>query len=204
MICAIRKITGTLLRRANRPVRTAFDNESGATAVEFSILFIPFMGLILSLFYVGMQHFAVSHFDMNVNVVMKQVYEGVPLCPGQPTTSPYTAACLAQRVCELPSVIGTSVASCKSTIKADFRKLNADGSDVIPSFFDGTNVASGALGTGSGGIPGDVVLFRAALPFPSWFKFMGYNNQSAPPGFLFAAQAFRVRQIGTYTNVRVN
>lgn len=159
---------------------------------------------MMSLFYIGMQHFAASHFDMNVNLVVKQIYEGVPLCPGQPSTTPYTSACLAQRICENPSLILSSTASCKANIKVDFRKLAADGSDVIPSFFDGTNVVATSLSPGSGGIPGDVVLLRASVPFPSWFSFMGLNSQSSPPGFLFASQAFRVRQIGTYSTVRVN
>ncbi len=189
---------------ANRLRRDRALGESGATAVEFSLLALPFITLMLTLFYTGMQHFAASHFDMNVNLVVKQVYEGVPLCQGQPSTSPYTSACLAQRICEQSTLIMSTTAQCKANIKVDFRRLAADGTDVIPAFFDGTNVSAAALSPGSGGQANDVVLLRAAVPFPSWFAFMGMNNQSAPPGFLFASQAFRVRNMGTYSNVRVN
>lgn len=176
----------------------------GATAVEFSLLFAPFIVALVAMIYMGLHHFANAHFDMNVNQVMKRVYESTPICPGSSPTAPYSAACLAQRICEQPNIIMVSAATCKATIRVDFRPLSGNGSDAIPPLFTNTGINAGALNGSATGKPGDIVMLRAAVPFPSWSMWGPYGQKRGGTYYLYATQVMRVRNLDTFSNVRVN
>lgn len=141
---------------------------------------------------------------MNVNLVMKRVYEGMPLCPGQPSTAPYSASCLAQRICEQPNIIMVSAAQCKARIKVDFRVLAGGSADTIPPLFIPSGVNPAGLNAGQGGVPGQLVMVRAALPFPSWMVWGPFVQKFDGTYYIYSTQALRIRNLDTFRNVRVN
>lgn len=204
MSLAIRKPRRFLCESAIRRDLCLRRHESGATAVEFALLIGPFMLVVLAMIYMGLNYFANAHFDTNVNTVMKRVYEGTPQCSGQPSTAPYSAACLAQRICEQPSIVLLSPVTCKSTIQVDMRKLAGDGSDSIPPLFTASGLNAGAFSGGQAGVAGDIVLVRAVVPYPSWLTWGPFVRKSNGKSYLYAAQAVRVRDMTTYMNVKTN
>ncbi len=204
MISAIHKSLRCFPRPAIRRTRSVFADVQGATAVEFSLLFAPFMVVLIGMFYLGLHHFANAHFDMNVNAVVKRVYESVPLCPGATSGAPYTASCLAQRICEQPNIVMVSAATCKAKIQVDFRYMVGNGGDIVPPLFNAAGVNSGALNSSPAGRPGDIVMIRAALPFPSWMVWGPSVRKRGGSYYLFASQVFRIRNLDSYNNVRVN
>jgi Flp pilus assembly pilin Flp len=204
MFSAIHRLARRLTRPAIRAGSSVKRDQTGVTTVEFSLLIAPFCLTMISMIYLGLHHFGNAHFDMNVNSVMKNVYESVPVCPGQPSTAPYSASCLAQRICEQPNIIMVSAATCKAKIQVDFRQLAGDGTDTIPPLFTTAGLNSAALGSSSAGKPGDIVMVRAALPFPSWLVWGPFAHRTNGVYYLYATQVVRVRNVDTYNNVRVN
>lgn len=174
----------------------------GATAVEFSILIVPFMLMIMGGLGTGTLYWANVAFDANVESISKKVYEEAALCSDGTPAFPYTTACLSQRICEESGLLLVSQATCKSQIRVDIRTLKADGSDpAIPLMVSATGIENSSFGQQFGVKPNVIVMIRAALPVPNWSLWSPQNTSAGGQRILTASSMFRVREQVNYTPV---
>jgi Flp pilus assembly protein TadG len=174
----------------------------GATAVEFSILIIPFMLMIMGGLGTGTLYWANVAFDANVESVAKKVYEEAALCADGTPAFPYTTACLSQRICDESGLLLISRQQCRSRIKVDIRTVKADGSDpTIPAMVSASGIEDTAFGQQFGVKANVIVLIRAAVPVPNWSLWSPQNVAAGGERILTASAMFRVREQVNYSAV---
>jgi hypothetical protein len=179
-------------------------DESGATAVEFSFVVLPFMLIFLGLMYSGFLYWANLTLDKNLENIARAVYDYRPLCGtgAGGANFPYTSSCLRDRICAGVRMILVSEAECRSTLLVDLRVLNGDGSDPIPPMVTGSTINAGSFGEIPGAVEGKMVMIRALLPFPN-FAIFAPESASLEGGkrALMAATAFRVKAMPKFDEV---
>lgn len=190
------------MKTAFQKIRKIAGDVRGATAVEFSILIVPFMLMIMGGLGTGTLYWANVAFDANVESIAKKVYEEAPLCTDGTAAFPYTTNCLSQKICEESGLLLVSQARCKTEIKVDIRTLKADGSDpTIPLMVSPTGIEDASFGQQFGVKPNVIVMIRAALPVPNWSLWSPQNSSAGGQRILTASAMFRVREQVNYVPV---
>lgn len=190
------------MKPLKRIISRMHGDRGGATAVEFSLLIIPFMLMLMGGLGTGTLYWANVAFDANVESIAKKVYEEAALCADGTTNFPYTTACLSQRICEESGMVLVSQAKCKTDIKVDIRTIKADGTDpTIPPMVNGSGIDSTAFGQQFGVKPNVTVLIRAALPVPNWSLWSPGTTSAGGQRILTASAMFRMREQRTYVPV---
>lgn len=190
----MKKITAHFLKIAR--------DARGTTAVEFSILIVPFMLMIMGGLGTGTLYWANVAFDANVESIAKKVYEEAPLCADGTPAFPYTTSCLSQRICEESGLLLVSRQQCRADIKVDIRTIKADGSDpAIPAMVSATGLEDAAFEQQFGVRANVIVMIRAALPVPNWSLWSPQNTSAGGKRILTASAMFRVREQRDYSPV---
>ncbi|GHE74956.1 hypothetical protein GCM10019059_38060 [Camelimonas fluminis] len=184
-----------------RALKRILGDADGATAVEFSLLLVPFLLLLLGGIGIGLSYWANVVFDSNVDIIAKAMYEEQPLCADGNANFPYTQACLRERICDVAPLVVISRAECKNRIFVDIRTMKGDGTDpALPAMVSGSGIVSAAFGQQFGVKPNVVVLVRAAISVPGWAWIVPQATQDGRNSILTAAQMFRVREQRTYVS----
>ena len=168
----------TRLRRFGRA-------RGGATAVEFAMIALPFMGLLIAIFEIGLIFMVANSLDDATNTVARQMRTGeLPLIPA------VTARDLQTRICGQIAWMG---AACAEHLEIDVRTLAEETSaNTAKPVVGGVLQPQGALLVDTG-LPGDVVLVRAYYP---WTLIAPAIDGMTDPGhsgtrLISAAAAFR-------------
>lgn len=189
------------MRRKIRAVAGLLGDDRGATAVEFSLLLVPFLVLIFGGFGIGLNYWSNVVFDANVETISNQMYEEQPLCADGDANFPYTQACLRNRICDVAPLVVISTAECKNRIFVDIRTIKADGTDPsLPPMVNASGIVPASFGQQFGVKPNVVVMVRAAIQVPGWAWLVPQNTQEGRQIILSASQMFRVRQQRTYVS----
>ncbi len=139
-----------------RLLRVLFKDTRGVTAVEFSLIIVPFLGLLLALVQVGLYLFASEGLDVAVQDAARNIYTGIAQTSGISTATAFRTAyiCPVNQPRKLPSFIDCNaliidVRTVSSFTSAD---LNADFYKTTTTFCPGS--------------PGDIVIVRVIYPMP--------------------------------------
>ena len=141
----------------------------GATAVEFALIAVPFLGLLLAIFQTGFAYFASENLQAAVQSAARKLYVGTAQGNGVSTASAF----INQYLC--PSSGGTlaSFIDCTKLI-VDVRVSTTGtftGLDTAADFYQ----ASATTAFCPGG-PGDVIIVRVIYPLPVYLPVIGTTN----------------------------
>lgn len=142
----------------------------GATAVEFALIIVPFLGLLMAIFQVGFTYFTSENLQAAVQTAARKLYVGTAQGNGVATASAF----LSQYMC--PTGGGGPLASfidCTKLI-VDVRVSSTGsftGLDTAADFYQ----ASATTKFCPGG-PGDIVIVRVIYPFPMFLPVIATTN----------------------------
>ena len=156
----LRHAQGRIARSARQaPLRFGRDRR-GATAVEFGLVAVPFLGLLMAIFETGFVFFTSVGLQSAVQAASRAVLTGNAQAVSATVSTP--AQFNAAYICpNLPSFI-----SCSSII-TDVRTATAFASaDVTNDFYTTTTEYCP-------GAPGTIVVVRVAYPLPVFFPILG-------------------------------
>jgi Flp pilus assembly protein TadG len=156
--------------------------KSGATAVEFSLVALPFFLLLFAIFDVSLIFFASTTLENGIMAAARQIRTG------QAQAANMTAQEFRALVCDQVSML----LSCDQRLGLDVRKFNNFGSVVLPAALDDDGNLVGNLAFDPGNA-GDVVVVRAFYTWPMMTPTGGthFTNMSGGHRLLEASLAFR-------------
>lgn len=179
-------------------------DESGAAAVEFALVGLPFLALIGAIFQIALQIWAAQNFDRALQIATRAIFTGQFQAANAGQTTPAALlAALKANMCGTASPI-VSVFNCQG-VKIDVATAssfaNATASTPI-------NTSTGTWNTNFGtnyacAAPGTVVIVTAAVQYPSFLNLLGLNTKSFTSGpgtgshLLMSTAVFRTEPYGT-------
>jgi Flp pilus assembly protein TadG len=179
-----KRVTSALRRsRLGRAVAGFGVNDRGATAIEFSIVALPFFALMFAIIETALAFFAQNYFEDTLARVSRQVRTG------QAQQSSWDVNSFKTKLCDQL----TPMFSCPAGVTLDVKTYSTFSSIAfsIPKDsggnFDPTKV------TFSMGKGGDIVVVRAFYSWPVFVNRLGNNLATMPNGtrLLIATAAFR-------------
>jgi Flp pilus assembly protein TadG len=163
-------------------------NDRGATAVEFSLVALPFFALMFAIIETALAFFAQNYFEDTLARVSRQVRTG------QAQQAGWTADSFKTKLCSQL----TPMFSCPSGVRLDIYKYSTFGDITltIPTVQSGANKGNLDLTTNPSyvqGSGGDIILVRAYYEWPVFVNRLGNNLGTMPNGkrLLVATAAFR-------------
>lgn len=152
---------------ALRVSRRFADDVRAATAVEFALIMVPFLGLLMAIFQAGFTFFASENLQAAVQSAARRLYVGTAQGNGVNTASAFVN----QYMC--PSGGGGPLASF-----IDCSKLIVDVRVSTTGSFTGLDTAAdfyqaGATTTFCPGGPSEIVIVRVIYPFPIFLPVIG-------------------------------
>jgi Flp pilus assembly protein TadG len=166
-----------------RVVRRFRTDESGATAVEFSIVAIPFFALLFAILETALAFFAAQSLETGVAEASRLIRTG------QAQEDGFTAQSFKDTVCSHVDFL----MNCQSGLYLDVKKYSSFTSITlgVPVDSDGNLKTTGY--TYNPGNGGDIVVVRAYYQWPVFVNKLGTNLKSMPNGthLLAATAAFR-------------
>lgn len=158
-------------------------DESGATAVEFGIVAVPFFALMFAIFEVGLTFFAGQLMETAVDNA------GRLIRTGQAQQDGLTLGTFKDKICAQTY----QILDCQNGLKLDVRKFSTFDSMTLtpPLDQDGNLITDNFIfQPGSGG---EIVLVRAYYEWPVFLNAFGTGLQNMPSGkhLLSAAAAFK-------------
>jgi Flp pilus assembly protein TadG len=162
--------------------------KSGATAVEFAMVAMPFFLLLYAIFDVALIFFASTTLENGVVAAARQIRTG------EAQAANMTAAQFRTLVCEQISML----LACDARLGLDVRKFEGFGSVQFPPALDENGNLSGNQ-TFDPGQPGDVVVVRAFYTWPMLTPTVGtqFTNMAGGNRLLEATIAFRNEPFGS-------
>ncbi|MBO6677851.1 pilus assembly protein [Parvibaculum sp.] len=163
-------------------------SRSGATAIEFSLLAMPFFALLFALIETSVIYFSNANLDSVV------ADAGRLIRTGQVQSGGMTEAQFKSYICDRL----TLVSDCASDVHVDVRKFSSFGSVTPPALIDGDGniVETTVFQPGSAG---DIVLVRVYF---SWGivgpSIVGLSNLEGGGHLVAASAAFRNEPFGTF------
>jgi Flp pilus assembly protein TadG len=154
-------------------------NEKGVTAVEFSLVAIPFFGLMFAILEIGITFFAHQTLDTALQMSARLIRTGIAQEQG------YDSITFKASICNRVSILFDC-----GKLKIDVRTINTfdSGTPPLPLDEDGNLSDESFIYTpGSGG---DIVLVRAFYEWPSAAKLVYFSLANTGNGaYLMAASA---------------
>lgn len=184
--CRISDVKSPQPARQRKPLlgryRLFIKDRSGANAVEFGIVALPFFALMMAIIEASMAFFAGQLLDTGLNDAARLIRTG------QAQASAYDAARFKQEVCNrIPALI-----TCNASLTIDVRVATSFSTSnfTVPTAsgnFDSTQTQYNIGGSSS------VVVARAFYKWPSFANLLGssLSNQADKTILLVATSAFR-------------
>jgi len=165
-----------------RPCGRLRRDERGATAVEFGLLALPFIGLMLGILETALLYFAGQTLETAVANSARLIRTGQAQQQGM------TLASFKQTICDQ---VG-AMFDCSTGLKLDVKTFTTFDSINLPPPIDATGklmtTFSFLMGKG-----GDIVVVRAFYEWPTFSKLLGLNYSNLANGnhLLSATAAFK-------------
>lgn len=168
----------------NGRLRRFAGERKGATAIEFSFVFPIFIGLVLSVFEVGLYFYKVSVVEEAVSKVARDVRVGTAFeaaDPMDPNACLTEKECLYERICKIVDTFGTcsDILAVEVTVFSDFAALAADTSTPVCASDTGYDAAT--VGFNRGGTS-EIVRIRACFETDMINPFLGLKLGTTPEG----------------------
>ena len=162
--------------------------ESGATAIEFSMIALPFFMLLYAIIDISLVFFATTTLENGIVGAARQIRTGTVQANGM------TAAQFRALVCNQISML----LSCDARLGIDVRTYSGFGNVIKPAALDANGNLTGDLSFDPGS-PGDVVVVRAYYTWPILMPMMGqsFSNMAGGNRLLEANIAFRNEPFGS-------
>ena len=166
----------------SNPLLTRFrKSKSGATAIEFAIVALPFITLMFAIFDVSLVYFSTSVLESSVASASREIRTG------QVQSSGMTESQFRQLVCDRISAL----MACDSRLMIDVRRFNNFGSIATPPALNANGSFAGNQQFNAGG-SGDVIVVRAFYAWPMLTPSgLVYSNMTGHARLLSATTAFR-------------
>ncbi|HZP21535.1 MAG TPA: TadE/TadG family type IV pilus assembly protein [Bauldia sp.] len=158
-------------------------DQSGATAVEFGLLALPFFALLMAIIQVAMVFFATQAMETGVLNASRLIRTG------QAQQQSMSAATFKQKICDAAGIL---FVNCTSNLVLDVRTYSTFGSvDLAPPVdSNGNLITTWTFSPGSGS---SIVVVRAFYEWPVWSKLLSFNLSNLNDGnhLIAAVTAFR-------------
>ena len=154
-------------RRAVRRILRRFNADArGATAVEFGLIGVPFLGLLLALFQTGLVFFANEGLEAAVQAAARNIYTGTAQTSGITTADQFRTNYMCPTVG--PRILPSYIDCTKLII--DVRTANSmTGDDLSADFYNTTQqYCPGQIG--------DIVVVRVIYPMPAILPIITGNS----------------------------
>ena len=139
-------------------------NEKGATAVEFALIAVPFIGMIAAIFETGLMFFA----SQNLQTAVTEGTRSILIGDAQADASLTSSSTFSRKyICPR---LASALFNC-SSLKVDVNVVSAF-SSYSSSFSNDYANAGGSFCVGK---KGDVVLVRALYPMPIFMKILALD-----------------------------
>jgi Flp pilus assembly protein TadG len=165
--------------------------QEGVSAIEFSMVALPFFIMLFAIFDVGLIMFATTTLQNGVLAAARQIRTG------QAQAMNMTAAQFRTLVCnEINMFLG-----CDARLGIDVRKFSGFSNVQLPTALDQNGNLAGNMTFDPGG-PGDVVVVRAFYTWPMLTPVAGtqFVNMAGGHRLLVASMAFRNEPFGSILN----
>jgi len=165
------------------PLRRFRRDRSGAAAIEFGLLALPFFALTFAILQVGLVFFAGQALETAVSNSARLIRTG------QAQQNGYDAAAFKSQIC---SQVGVFFVNCTSKLTLDVRTYTTFASVDLSKPVDANGNLITTFGY-SAGHGGDIVVVRAFYEWPVWAKLLSFNLSNLADGnhLLAAVAAFR-------------
>ncbi|ACL57773.1 TadE/TadG family type IV pilus assembly protein [Methylobacterium nodulans] len=183
------------VRALTRSLRAFGRAQQGATAVEFSLVAIPFFGLLAAIIETAIAFFAGQLLDAAVSNASRQIYTGAfqTQTGVSATTSEQALTAFRNNLC----ANRVTIFNC-SAVKVDIRTLDDNASFAAISPVDpstkGWATGFGTRYLDAGGKPpgpGKIVIVQAAVAFPIFFSMINPATFGSNQRLLQSTVAFR-------------
>lgn len=187
----------------NKRIDLCRDN-SGAAAVEFAMVSMPFLALCGAIFQVAFQIWATQNFDRALQNAVRTIFTGQFQSANSTQTDAATLlAALKTTMCGPASATVANVFNCQA-VRIDVA-TSTSFSNASPS--KPVDTATGTWNTSFGtrydcAKPGTIVVVTAAVQFPTFFNLLGLNTKkiesgSNSSGLLTSTAVFRTEPYQT-------
>jgi len=169
--------SGCLLKSLGR-------DASGAAAVEFALVALPFLALCGAVIQIAFQIWATQNFDRALQNAVRTIFTGqFQLDTAGQTDPAILLAALKTRMCGPASTPVATVFNCQN-VKIDVATASSFANATAAKPID---TATGTWNTSFGSnykcaSPGTIVIVTAAVPFPTFFNLMGLNTRQFTSG----------------------
>lgn len=178
---------GSVLRRAARATRRFERDESGANAIEFGLVAIPFFALMMAIIEAAMAFFAGQVMETALRDAARLIRTGQAQAQGS-----FNAAAFKTEVCNrIPALL-----QCTG-LSVDVREYNSFAAADFNSPTSGGNFDPSQVQFDIGG-PGSVIVARAFYEFPSFANILGSSLSRQANGkiLLVSTSTFRNEPFG--------
>lgn len=149
--------------------RSFITDTCGATAVEFGLIMVPFLGLMMAIFQAGFAYFASENLQAATQSAARNLFIGTAQGKGVSTASAFVS----QYMCPTGGGPLASFIDCTKLI-VDVRVSAAGtfaGLDTSADFYQ-----AGSATKFCPGRPGDIVIVRVIYPLPVFLPLLGTTN----------------------------
>lgn len=154
---------------------------TGASAIEFAIIALPFILLMFAIFEVSLVYFATTALENGVSAAARQIRTG------QAQVSGLTASQFKTLICDRIFPI----LSCDGRLMVDVRRFDGFNMVAFPAALDGNGNLAGNTQFQMGAA-GDVIVVRAYYSWPMLTPVAtSFSDMSAGSRLLSASAAFR-------------
>lgn len=145
----------------NGPLKRFSRDRRGATAVEFALVAVPFLGLFMATFEMGLVFFVNNNLDAATRKASRAFLTGTAQGAGVYTASSF----LSTYMCPAGSTyVPGSLIACSNLIVDVRTSTNFSAADLSNGFYK-----TQSSNTFCPGAPGTVTVVRIAYPMPSYF-----------------------------------
>lgn len=157
--------------------------EDGATAVEFGLVALPFLGLLLAIIETAVLFLAGQTLESAVDNSARLIRTG------QAQEDGLTGDTFKAQICSEAIVLP----NCTGSLHVDVRTYSSFGAMTITDPIDGTGKADYTTFSYNAGHGGDIVMVRAYYEWPTFSRMLGLNfaNLSNGNHLIAAVAAFK-------------
>jgi len=177
-------------RRSRRLLKHFIKNREGATAIEFSLVALPFFALLFAIIETAMIFWSSQVLETALADASRKIYTGQFQNEHRDLTDPQEIAVkFREDVCSRV----TALFACNSIVEVDIKNF-AGGfpSSGLPLPVDEGNFDATSFGYEDSG-PGEIVVVRAAMQYPVFLGLMNpaQSNLNNGKRLIMASSAFR-------------
>jgi Flp pilus assembly protein TadG len=164
---------------STRVLRRFVRNEKGATAIEFSLVALPFFGLMFAILEIGITFFAQQTLDTAVHMSARLIRTGIA------QEQNFDSSTFKASICDRVGILFDC-----GKLKIDVRTVSTFDSTPPPPPFDEDGNLSDETFVYTPGSGGDIVLVRAYYEWPSTMKLVYFSLANTGNGnYLMASTA---------------